>query len=227
MSTGSNWQDGNTSPQPPKQGMGSGMKIFLILLGVGGGLMLICCGGFAFFGYKLSQGMTVVPAEVTARTQEIAKIDIPPSYSPFMGMKLPIPGMNINMVMYSLGGNPQAGVEGDGALMLMEMSVPYDQAKTQNVDQQFRQGMSNNQGNEKFVRQLDITESEEKEVEIRGQKVKATYATGTDKSGGGVFKQVTVLFPGKVAGNSVALLVQAAEDKWNQEEVEQMIDSIE
>lgn len=222
MSTG-NWpQDGNQpSNNPPPKKSSSGLKVVLILLGVGGGLLLLCCGGFAFLGYRVSKGITMVPAEIQARTQEIAKIEIPARFTPAMGMKFDIPGVpSISMVIYIAGG-------GDGSLLLMNMAVPFEQANAGNMSQQMRQQMNQQQqkGNEKLFRELNVTESKEEEFQIGGKAVKVEFVTGTDKDTGDPYKQATTVFPGKT-GTSTVLIIQLPEDDWNDEEVRQMIQSI-
>src|SRR6516164_8170247 len=83
-------QDDYGDEQPRPQGMTSTAKVLVVLGSIFGILLLACCGGLVFVGWKF-QGVarsiaknftTTNPQDIRARTAEIVHIDIPEEFEP-------------------------------------------------------------------------------------------------------------------------------------------------
>src|SRR5262245_58786301 len=86
------------TPKYARPGMSGGAKV-LLGMGIGCGvLVLLCCGFFGASGWWLvrtaQKSITEDPNTIHILTEEIAKIDIPPSLPPraAMDLRLPIVG---------------------------------------------------------------------------------------------------------------------------------------
>ncbi|KAA0137092.1 hypothetical protein FYZ48_16815 [Gimesia chilikensis] len=196
---------------PPKQGMSSGVKILLILLALGGIGMLLCCGGIFYAVRNVKAKVTENKQEITEIQNEIATINIPEYFVPQMGMSADVIGKKILMAIYE-------EKEKDGGLVLMSFGLPNDGMVDMNKE--FRQNLKQQNQNQ---RELKIDKTEQKEFEINGEKVEFTFAEGTDKNDKR-FHQVMGVFPGKTG--ATFLFLQIASDKYNAEDIENMIKSI-
>lgn len=201
-------------PPPPVEPKSSGCwKWGLIFGGVGLVCLLLCCGIMGVVGYRMQPTIVQQPAEVDAMAQEIATIDIPDTFVGKMGMS-----MNLGFMSMKMCGFEEA--EGRGQLQLVEMAVHV--GDPQQGREQLRQEMRK-QGNSD-MRTLDITESQSREFEIRGDKTTFSFAKGTDPSTSTVFHEIRGEFPGK---NGLAMLhLQVEEAAYNEEEIVGMIESI-
>ena len=74
------WDDERDRPQA-KQGMSTGLKVFLILVGIVGVCCVLCCGGILWFGYTMMPQELKDPAKVDAARDEIATIHLPAASS--------------------------------------------------------------------------------------------------------------------------------------------------
>ena len=88
-------------PRKKKKGMSGGMKIFVILLSIFGGIMLLCCGVGVYFFLQIKKGVSDDPAVVSKVTQEIVTIEIPKEFSPVQSVVVDVPVIpKIKMVIY-------------------------------------------------------------------------------------------------------------------------------
>ncbi|QDV51446.1 hypothetical protein [Gimesia fumaroli] len=195
----------------PKQGMSTGVKVLLILLGVGGVVLLLCCGGL-FYAFRSTEfKMTEKKEDIIDIQNEITEITIPDSFKPQAGMSMKIVGMEMRMAIYEEAAK-------QGALILMSIGTPDDGMV--DLEKEFQKNMRQNNQNQ---RELKINKEEEREFMIKGKKVTFNFAEGTDKNGK-EFHQISGVFAGKKG--PAFLFVQIASDTYNEEEIVKMIESI-
>ncbi len=204
---------------PPKTGMSGGAKL-LIILGVGGGiLVLLCCGGG--IGMMVYMGTSMIsdkPDVVVAKTDEIIQIEIPDGLEPKMSfdVKFPIYGRIMLLVAY-------ADEESSSFLALFTLekasaSQNQEQMRRQ-MDQQLRQqGMGGQE-------EITIEESYTKDVEIRGETATFTISKGVGEDSGKPRIQVVGVFQGETG--AVILMVNVDAEKYTEEQIVEMIESIE
>lgn len=220
MSNDDQWRDDFSdeetfSPieEPPKKGMNTTVKVLLILSGIAGVGVLVCCGGIFLWFRSIQQGLTEVPAEVAQRTQEIITIEIPDRFKPKAAMKMNMMVMQMSMVVYE-------PTEGEGALMLFEIDMP-DGGDPEAQRQQMQQAMGRQgQGGHN----LSIDSSESRDFEIDGQTVKFLFSKATDTNDQTDFRQVTGSLPGR--NGTVYLTLQIDAEHYDEEATVKMLESI-
>lgn len=197
----------------PQQGMSKGVKVLLILLGVGGVCMLLCCGGLFYAAKKMDFKMKVTEkkTEIIEIQKEIAEITIPDTFTPHAGMSMSVVGVNMRMAIYEQNTK-------EGAIVLMSLGIPDDGMV--DLEKEFQKSMKQQNQNQ---RELNITKEEKREFTIKGKKVSFNFAEGTDEDGT-AFNQVTGVFPGN--NGPAFLMVQVASDDYNEDEIIKMIESI-
>ncbi|GAF72861.1 unnamed protein product [marine sediment metagenome] len=205
--------------QPPrKSGMSGGAKL-LIVLGVGGGLLvLLCCGGLIGFGVYMAGGMSQDPEVVREKTGEIAQIEIPDGLDPKMSfdVKFPVKGRMMLWTVYLDEGTESVLV----LFALAAASASGDQEEMRRaMDQSLQQqGMGEQEG-------ITVEESHTKEVEIRGETATFTIAKGVGEESGRPRIQVTGVFQGETG--PAILMLNADAEKYTEEQIVEMLDSIE
>lgn len=195
----------------PKQGMSTGVKVLLALLGFGGLCMLLCCGGVYYVARGTEFKVTDKKNEILEIQNEITDITIPDSFHTQGGISINVASSRIRMVIYE-------EQEQQGALVIMSLGIPNDGMV--DMDKEFRDGMKRQKQNQ---RELTITKEEEREFTIDGEKIKFNFAEGNDENGT-EFQQITGVFPGKQG--AAFLFVQIATESYNEEEIVKMIESI-
>ena len=206
--------------QPPrKSGMSRGAKV-LIGLGVGGGLLiLLCCGGVIglgiYFGTNL---MSDDPAVVAAKTDEIIQIEIPGGLEPKMSFDMKVPFSGPRLMLWTV----YIDEETESVLVLFALegaSASQDQEQMRRqMDQSLRQqGMGGQE-------EITIQETYTKDVEIRGQPVTFTIAKGVGEKSGNPRIQVMGVFQGEAG--PVILMLNADAEKFTEDEIIEMIESI-
>jgi hypothetical protein len=253
MSQGDNWLEGGN---PQKQGMSGGSKVLIGFLVFGGICALACCGVGGFVYYKFTQAfnMTVAPAEVETRAQEIVQFKAPGRFKPVMAMKMDFASVKMNMATYQIAPN-------GGTISIIESSMPFEQAKDQaeEIQKQMKQAQQGQGGAAAppaapAAVEVDKEEppasgemapaegedpktptetpdegqdkTEIKERTIRGQKVEVKYSHSTDETTGKKSRSMTVVIPGKTPDTSVVITLETPEAAWNEAEVETFVESI-
>lgn len=197
--------------EEPRRRMSTGMKVFLVFLGLGGLLMLVCCGGAFWFATRLQDSMTDDPAEIAVIRDGIAPVAVPDGFTPKMGMNLSLFGA-FQMQMAGYGGPDE------NFLLLMQMEA--DGRQDQEIRKQFRLQAAQHSDVEEFR----IESSETRTFEINGEECDFMFARGTLADSGQPFRQVTGVFPGK---NGVAFLIyQVAEEEWDESAAEAIVLSL-
>ena len=187
------------------------VKVLLILTGVGGICLILCCGGI-FWAVKNSEfKMTEKKEDIIEIQNEIAQITIPDTFKPQAGMSMNIMGTSVRMAIYEEKSK-------DGALVLMSLGIPDDGMV--DMEQEFRKSMKQQNQNQ---RELTITKTEEREFTIKGQKVNFEFSEGTDQNDK-KFHQVQGVFAGK--NGPAFFFLQIADKSYHDEEIVKMIESI-
>lgn len=211
-------ESGSDFPAPDsgasQKGMSSTSKVLIVILCLGGLVCLLCCGVVGWFFYSFQDAMTEDPAEVEARTQEIAEIEIPDGFQPQMAMNMDFFVMEMNMVLYGDFNN-------SGSLMLCHVNADID-SNDPNQEREIRSRMQETSGDQ---RNLIVKNVEEKEFTIRGATVTVTFAEAEDANSGESIRQVTGSFKGEPRG-TVIFIYSISEESYDEEEVVRMIESI-
>ena len=203
--------DSRERPRKTKQGMSTGMKVLIVLLCFGGGMIVLCCGVGVYFFSKASSRLTEDPREVVAITQDIVDIEIPVQFAPQSGMDLDIIFMQMKIVSYtSMGAN--------GLLWIMEMKVSGLTPEQQ--EPEMREAM---QGQDFGEMKLNVKKSESRTFTIRGKEIDFQFAEA-ENSRGDAYRQVTGVFPGKEG--TAFLMLQIEEEGYDEDAVVKMIESI-
>lgn len=214
--------------QPQTQGMSSTAKVLLIVGSLAGLLLLACCGGGVYFGYKAKDAIQELaknaissdPAVIRQRTQEIVHIDIPEGFEPSHSLQFSMLNVTMKQVVYQRKGS-------DGSmLMIMETNQPMHGANTKQQREQMLQAMRQQQGQQQghLNDELNEEKSETREFTINGEKVPFEFIKGTGADNARVFRQVVGVFRGKSGSVMVMLMVPEAE--YDEPAVVRMIESI-
>ena len=149
--------------------MSGGMKACLVVLCVVGFCCLLCCGGFAYFGYTMVPKVSNSPAEINAARDEIAQITLPAGFEPKTSAKIDNWFGRLTMVEYS---NP-----GHADLMLMQI-----QAKIGGPDAMtpIRQSMEKQRVTKVEVGPMQNAKVETKMIKIKGKDCLFTFTTGDE-----------------------------------------------
>ena len=201
-----------------RKGMSTRAKV-LIWLAVGfGGLTLLCCGGVLWIGYHFADSVSEDPAKIAAVTDEMAEIDVPEGFDPKMSfdMKNPFSGERIMAWVAYLDEESQS------TLMLCGMGPGAGVQDPEQMQLQFEQSMQQ-QG---MQQQQDMvsTQSETRQLTVRGQPTSFTFTTGVTESGSPRI-QVAGVFQGKTG--PVILMLDADAEKYPEEQIVEMIEGIE
>jgi hypothetical protein len=181
---------GSAKPRKKRTQASSGTnwgKIILIMLGIGGVSLALCCGVGYYFASKAVK-MVMTPAEVTAMQKEIIEIEIPQGLQPTMGMNMNMGFMTMKMVMYNPG-----QVQ---SMMLMEMQIAGQ------TEEQMKQAFSQQANQQQNQSQFQVESSETKSVMIDGVERQFQFAKGTLVPQNGQStpaRMISGLFPSKTA----------------------------
>lgn len=213
----------DTASQPSSPD--SGTKVVLIIVGVVAVCFLLCCGGAMMLGWRFAnmaqtfvENMIVTdPDKIRDMTAQMLDIEIPEMLEPKQGMDM----VAVRFVVYQL--DRDAGGE-SGMLMLMEMGTQQFGVNPQQQEQELRKNMQQQQQYQNFKSK----KSEKREFEIRGEKVAFEFTEGL--LDGGVpdserkVHQIQGVFKGK--RGPVMLQLMLPDDKYDEEEITKMLESI-
>lgn len=209
-------QDDFGAASSQKAGMGSGLKIFLILLAVFGGFAVLCCGGAMYFFYSIGSSVSEDPTTVEQVRAEIADIAIPPDFKPAgsMNYTLPVGDQHMKFVIYK-------GPQEPTMLMLMSMNIAG--ATAEQIQAQMEQQLER-QGVQHGGHDVQVEQTEEREFVINDKPAKFFFGQGKDEKNQADCWQVVGSFEGQ-AGPTGFILV-ANKDSMTEEQITQMIESI-
>jgi hypothetical protein len=205
--------------EAPQRGMSTTTKMLLIFGGIGGVLMLACCGGVAYIGVRgaafLQQSFSEDPVVIRQRTQDMVQIDIPDSFEPEGAFDFII----LRMVMYRSSNQ--------SALMLMEMNISMAGTPQEQRDEMLR-GMRQQQQKQNAPgganAQVNKLESTTKEIEIDGKPVEFEFIKGTQQGQNRTVRQVLGVLEGK--RGAVMLMLIVPEEDYDEDAVIKMLKSI-
>jgi hypothetical protein len=214
MSIQQDWQD----PQSQKRGMSSGSKVLLILGGVGGLFLLLCCGGLAIVGYKFKEAVgnlvTTDPELIKTRTQDIVTIEVPPGFKPVQAMDMVV----MRMVVYNGDGGDQSSV-----FMIMEFDKTMMQGNKKQQQDQMLQQMRAQQAQQGSNGDIQVEETQTREFTIAGRKTEFSFVKGKSNDGKAV-RQVTGSFP--TVDGVAMLFLMVPEEKYDEAAIDRMLQSI-
>ena len=213
MSDRDSWTDAqNEAPTPAKKkGMSGCMLAALIVGGIGGLGLLVCCGGFAWFGAGFVPKFTSEPAEVTAALHQVLNTEILDGFVPDKAMTMDNMVFTMRIVEFK-------HKEAKGEMMIGSMKLKIgdpSQAKLQSG--QFRGPFE-----QKMRDSLDIKKTESHEITVNGQKVTVSIGEATEKSGGKVVHTATTDFD--QSGIETFLMLRVDDDVWNQDAFLKMLE---
>ncbi len=206
----------NVYSDSPNQGpkKSSGVRVLLWVLGIGGGLMVLMCGGCLVGSYFLFKDVASTdPAVVNNTAQSITDIDPPSGYDPMFSM-------NMGVKMAAFGGEPG---ESGQTHMLMLMAFPAGMGDEGQMKQQMNQSLQQQGGNQN----LQEIETETRVYTIRGEECNVQIAK-VKNDDGAEFRKITTVFTAK-DGNLAMLMLLMPEEEWasgGEEEFEKMIQSM-
>lgn len=219
------FSDDTSRGQAAKPGMSTGVKVLIGVLVGGGLIMLLCCGGVFFFGWSVAKQaeLKTDPPEVQKIAEGIAKVELPADYAPQAGLNMEVLGVGIAIATYA---------DGESGIVLMSAKFPQQagapEQRDLQINQQFQQGqdmyIAQSQGKYFTPESLKNTESEARELTVKGQPTEFQFTKGTGTVSGTELRQVEGTFAD--GDRSVRIIVQVPEDKYNEEEIVKMIESI-
>jgi hypothetical protein len=204
--------------QQPTQSKGCGMKVLIILGLVFVVMALACCGVGGYFYYAMKPVVTEDPTEVRAKTAEIAEIEVLDGLEPQMAMSMTIPFKNIGMAMVVYSDTTTSSA----VTMLMFSVDNLSDAEQDEMRRAFEQGTS--QQNADGPEGINVEDTQEKTINIRGQEITFIVSKGTGQQSGNARIMATGSFQGKAGITTVVVNVDA--EKYPEEEVVKMLESI-
>lgn len=194
---------------PPRRSSHLAWKIVLGLLGGGVVLASVCaCGGY----FAFRNAMSVDPGKVRSLSQEIATIKLPDYFKPMMSMSM----MGVRMVMFD-------GEDGRGVFALIDVQDEIRQER-EAFEAEMRQKIGQQVNNRNRFGDDEELEKRTQNFHIKGQPVELQVVT-TANSDGAKFHEISGSFEG--TENLAFIFVKAPDDQLTEDDLVQMIESIE
>ncbi len=189
-----------------------------IILGIVGGLVLVCiCGAAVALGGGLfaankaidfaAQNMTNDPQKIADLGDQIASFDAPEGFKGEFGMDL----MGMTMVGYT-------GADQQSHIFMIQFPANTN-LSVEEMERQLNQAMQSQQtgyGNQ------EMKVIENREVTVKGQKTTANIAEGSGNNG--TFRQLSVAFNGN--GGPALLVYNVPAATWDDTAVDDLLASI-
>jgi hypothetical protein len=212
------------------EGMSSTTKVVLAVLGVGGVLLLVCCGGLAWWGNRVVQDfkktfeesiaemeeMDEIYAEDPARIAELAAsivdIQVPPRYVPYLGEDHTSTDVLRKQVTYSSSDDL-------GGVVIREML--QGDITTREEATRILAGELTEEG---MVYEFEPESSSQRAFTINGEECMFEFRAGKDPDGGDDMRQAAGAVPS--GGGLAYLLVYDTAPNWDEAAIVAMIESI-
>ena len=184
-----------------------------IWIGLGAAVLFCCCAVIAAYlifrqvGQKVQEGMKTDPESASKAAHEIVDYTLPEGYQEQMSM---------NVMIYSFVMIAPETISDGPFIMLAQFESGMDQDQ---MEQQLRQAIEQQAGQ----RGQDMKLVEVKKKTIRGEETEVAIFEGTDQNGNQL-RQLTTAFPGK--GGTAMLIIMGDTSSWDQNMVDDFIDSI-
>ncbi len=201
-------------------GAGGTTKVVLIICGIAGVLLLVCCGGAVGIGMKFANALSGEPDVVDQTRREITAIDLPASFTPLGALNFD-GFLGIPMMKFAF----YQDLDASGVILLAKLDMPYaENARLTDAQmEKMMQDASKIEGGP--PRRIRITGSEERTFPVHGHDVAFVFAQGVEDATQTQFRQVAALFPTSDSKGGI-LIYQIQEAAWDEAEVVRMIDSI-
>lgn len=195
---------------------------FWLFLGLGcGGLLLLCCGGgligTVLIGKNSMQMTQNDPAAVQQKASEIADFDLPDGFQPDTAISISVPftGQTL-MSMVSFTPPDKQGMVFLTAVGTIAAGADRDQVRHDVEQRMNQQGMG--------AKNLDVEESRDLELEIRGKPAKFRIQKARDPQTKQDYVQFDGVFEGKQG--AAVLIGQVKADDFTEDDAEQLLRSI-
>ena len=185
-----------------------------IWIGLGAAILFCCCAvivaGLVFgqIGQRVQEGMKTDPESAAQAAHVIADYTLPRGYQEQMAMDI----LFYSFVVIA----PESEGAGRPIIMLAQFQAGMDQDQMQQQLQQSAEQQYGRNG-------LEMRLVEVKEITIRGEETEVVIYEGTDDEGR-TLRQLVTAFPGK--DGSAMLMIMGAPEYWNENEINQFIESI-
>ena len=202
--------DNYSDSEAPKSS--GALKVILWILGIGVCVVILVCGVGGFLLFRtFKAGFSQDPPVIREVAGSITDVDLPDGYLPVFSMNL----FGMKMAAFGDQTNPNTSP------MLMLMEFP---AATAANPEQMKQQMEQSLQQQGRQRNFQIQQSEQKTFTIRGQEQTVVINTGTSDRGGNVV-QAMGTFSAK-SGNPAMLMFMVPEDKWDEDEFREIVESM-
>ena len=184
-----------------------------IWIGLGGAVLLCCCGllaaGLVFWkmGQTVQEGMKTDPEGASQAAHEIADYTLPRGYQEQMSM---------NIMFYSFVMIADETSTSKPIIMLAQFQAGVDD---QQMEDSIRQSFEQQSGQ----RGMNMELKEVKKMTIRGTETDVAIYEGADQEGNAI-RQLITTFPGR--GGTAMLMIMGSPEYWNENEINQFIESI-
>ena len=201
------------SPAPKKS-----RKMLYIILGVLGVTCLLCCCGSPMMLMWVGQGrLKTDPVEVTEKADEMLKMDRTEDLQPIMYMDL----VFMKMTMWGAG-------KEDMTDMFCQMSMNESYAQDREAMKiQMEAKMREQAAQNPSLPVLNIDKSETRAFSVRGQPVEFDFNECTARETDEKYYQLTGIVDSKDGSEIVVLFLQLRAEKFSEERITQMLESIE
>jgi hypothetical protein len=189
-----------------------------IWIGLGAAaLFCLCAVGVAALlvmriGQQFKEGVKTDPQGASEAAHAIADYELPDGYEERIAMDF----FAYTMVMIGPSSSTTPSLAARPMIMLAQFQVATNQ---QQMEEQMRRSFEQQSGR----RGLKMKVVDVKKMTIRGKEVDVTTFEGTDDNGF-VLRQVLATFPGK--DGTALLMIMGAAQTWDQDEIDQFIESI-
>jgi hypothetical protein len=188
-----------------------------IVIGIVGGLLLLCCLGIGLAALLLPRAVqnfaensiTDDPEQVAEVGQSILDYELPPGMQEEGAMGF----AGIKMVFIT------AGPGNDAMVMLMQFPAIM-QANEEDMRRQLEDAMTQQSGQQQF--NMEVVS--EDEVVINDQNTVLTTLEGTDENGNSI-RQITGVFESK-AGNPAMIMAISPIAAWEEANIDEFIESL-
>jgi hypothetical protein len=213
MSGNNTWTDAQPNPPAPvaKKPMSGCLLASLIIGGIGGISLLLCCGTGFWLATKFVPTITAVPAEVEAVGQKVLVMQFPEGLKPNNAITMDNSFFSMRIAQFK-------HQEGKGELVIgnMKLKIGDDQSvKMQSA--QFRSKFETD-----ISGSLDTKSSETIDVMINGQKVSVQIAEAKDRTNGKDVHTAKADIP--IPTGQAFILLRLDDEIWNQEAVVKMLE---
>ncbi len=193
------------------------------VLGLGALALVVCCGGASILAWRFGSAAkdfmanmaTSDPAEIRRQTKEMLNIAIPEQFQPMQGMNM----VAFRMLMFQ---TDTAADGSSGMLMLMELPMQQMGVNAEEQERELRKSMQQQQANQGLTQ----TNSETRDIQIRGEPIAFEFSEGTNSSQG-QDKKIHMV-GGVVRGNRGPVMIQFTlpEEQYDEAEVIETLQSI-